>query len=129
MSDGASASFPAMSIEQAHALLAQPGSPLEVGEEVVHGVKTKVWKLAPPTLRDVFNLAAAFGARDYLVYDNDRATISAFRAAAIKFANQLLSDGVKKGDRIALIMRNLPEWPVAFMGAVLAGAIITPLKL
>ena len=35
---------------------------------------------------------------------------------------------MKKGDRVALIMRNLPEWPVAFYGAAILGAIVTPLN-
>jgi long-chain acyl-CoA synthetase len=35
---------------------------------------------------------------------------------------------VRKGDRVAVIMRNLPEWPVAFFAAVLTGAIVTPLN-
>jgi long-chain acyl-CoA synthetase len=36
--------------------------------------------------------------------------------------------GLKKGDRVALVMRNLPEWPVVFLGALLAGAIVVPLN-
>jgi long-chain acyl-CoA synthetase len=35
---------------------------------------------------------------------------------------------VKKGDRVAVAMRNLPEWPAAFFGAALTGAIVTPLN-
>jgi long-chain acyl-CoA synthetase len=120
--------FPAMSIEQAHALLTAPGTMLEVGEGEVRGVKMKIWKNAPPTLKEVFLLSAAFGPRTYLVSDDERATIAEFRSAAAKFSHQLIADGVKPGDRVALIMRNLPEWPVAFFGAILAGAIITPLN-
>ena len=40
----------------------------------------------------------------------------------------LTARGLKKGDRVALAMRNLPEWPVVFMGALLAGAIVVPLN-
>ncbi len=120
--------YPAMTIEQAHALLTAPGTMLEVGEGDVRGIRMKVWKNAPPTLREVFAISAMFAGRDYLVHENERATIGQFRAAAAKFAHQLIADGVKPGDRVALIMRNLPEWPVAFFGAVLAGAIITPLN-
>ncbi|HET9231014.1 MAG TPA: class I adenylate-forming enzyme family protein [Vitreimonas sp.] len=120
--------FPAMSIEQAHAILGQPGSMLEVGEEEVGGVRMKVWKAAPPTLRHIFELAAAFAPRDHLVLEDERATIGQTRAAAITFARRLIDDGVKPGDRVAIIMRNLPEWPVAFWAAVLVGAIATPLN-
>jgi long-chain acyl-CoA synthetase len=119
---------PAMSIAQAHGLLTQPGSMFELGEADIRGVSFKIWKNAPPTLREVFMLGGLFGARDHLVFEDERATISAFQAAAAKMAHQFVADGVKKGDRVAIIMRNLPEWPVAFWGAVLAGAIVTPLN-
>ena len=39
-----------------------------------------------------------------------------------------MADGVRKGDRVAIIMRNLPEWSVAFWAASLVGAIVTPLN-
>jgi long-chain acyl-CoA synthetase len=119
---------PAMSIAQAHALLTQPGSMFELSEADIHGVSFKIWKNAPPTLREVFMLGSLFGPRDHLVFEDERATVSAFQAAATKMAHQLVADGVKKGDRVAIVMRNLPEWPVAFWGAVLAGAIVTPLN-
>lgn len=87
----------------------------------------KVWKNAPPTLREVYAAGGLFAGRDHLVFEEERAS-AAFQAAANKFAHQLVADGVKPGDRVAIIMRNLPEWPVAFWGAVLAGAIVTPLN-
>ncbi|MES1156852.1 MAG: class I adenylate-forming enzyme family protein [Alphaproteobacteria bacterium] len=128
-SDGAAGAFPAMPIAQAHALLGQPGSMFEVGEAEIRGVKLKVWKAAPPSLRDIFNLAAAFGpTREHLVFENERATVAGFRAASATLARRLIAEGVKKGDRVALVMRNLPEWPVAFWASVLTGAIVTPLN-
>ncbi len=120
--------FPAMSIERAHALLTQPGSMFELSEEDIRGIRTKVWKNAPPSLREVFDLGAAFGPREHLVHEDERATIADVRAAAAAMARQFIADGARPGDRIAIIMRNLPEWPVAFWGAVLAGAIATPLN-
>ena len=128
MTEAAKPAFPAMSIAQAHALLTQPGTPLEVGEETVRGIRMKVWKNAPPTLREVYALAEPFGPRDHLVFEDERATVASFRKAVSKFAHQLIADGVKPGDRVAVIMRNVPEWPVAFWAAVLVGAIATPLN-
>ncbi len=43
-------------------------------------------------------------------------------------AEELVKQGVKKGDRVVIAMRNLPEWPAAFFGNLLAGAIATPLN-
>ena len=120
--------YPAMSIEQAHAILGQPGSMLEVGEAEIRGVRMKIWKNAPPTLRHVFDIGAMFAARDHLVLDDERATVGQTRAAAIAFARRLIDDGVKPSDRVAIVMRNLPEWPVAFWAGVLVGAIVTPLN-
>jgi long-chain acyl-CoA synthetase len=127
MQDGAPG-FPAMSIAQAHTLLSQPGSMFETAEANVNGVRMKVWAAAPPTLREIFDRAAAFGPRDHLVFEDERATVTAFRTAAARFAARLAADGVTKGDRVAVAMRNLPEWPAVFWGAVLAGAIVTPLN-
>src|SRR5262249_50887852 len=90
---GASPNFPAMSIAQAHALLNQPGSMFEIGEADIRGVKTKIWKNAPPTLAALFDLVAPWGPRDYLVLEDERATFDAFRRAACAFAAQLQADG------------------------------------
>jgi long-chain acyl-CoA synthetase len=117
-----------MSIAEAHAKLMAPGAPFEIAEKVIRGVPTRIWKNAPPTLRDVFLNGQRFADREFLVYEDDRATYADFGKATIALARQLQADGVKKGDRVAVIMRNLPEWPVAFWAGELAGAIVTPLN-
>ena len=94
----------------------------------IRGIDTRVWKNAPPTLRHVFLNGRAFADREFLVCEDDRATYEAFARATLTLAHRLQADGVKKGDRVAVIMRNLPEWPVVFWAAVLAGAIVTPLN-
>jgi long-chain acyl-CoA synthetase len=131
MTDAASAPaipWPAMSIEQAHALITGPGSPLEVEEIDIRGVRTKVWKHLPPTLRDTVETGRTFGDKVFLVYEDERVTFEAFHRAVAAFAKDLQARGLKKGDRVALVMRNLPEWPVAFYGAISLGAIVTPLN-
>ena len=123
------AGFPAMSIAQAHQLLVStPASPFEIEEREIHGVKIKTWKNAPPTLKEVHELNRPFGPRTYIVLDDDRVTFDDHRAAVGHLAKRLVEDGVKKGDRVAIIMRNLPEWSVAFWAAALIGAIVTPLN-
>jgi long-chain acyl-CoA synthetase len=121
-------SWPAMSIEQAHALLTAPGSVMEMEEIDIRGVKTRVWKHLPPNLRSVVEIGRAFPSRVFLVYEDERVTFEAFYRAVAALAEELKSKGVKKGDRVALIMRNLPEWPVAFYAAASLGAIVTPLN-
>jgi long-chain acyl-CoA synthetase len=117
-----------MSVAEAHARLTGPGSPFEIEEKVIRGVPTRTWKNAPPTLRDVFLNGQRFKDREFLVYENDRATFDSFGRATVALAHRLIADGVKKGDRVAVIMRNLPEWPVCFWAGQLVGAIVTPLN-
>jgi long-chain acyl-CoA synthetase len=117
-----------MSIAEAHRRMAAPGSMLEVEEREVRGVRIKTWKNAPPTLAEVFAMSQFFADRTYMVNDDERVTFDAHRRAVARLAARLVADGVKKGDRIAIIMRNLPEWSVAFWAAALAGAIVTPLN-
>jgi long-chain acyl-CoA synthetase len=120
--------WPAMSIAEAHRILTAPGARFEMEEVVVRGVPTRVWKTVPPTLRDLFLIARGHGAREFVVYEDDRANYDAFARAALALAAELQAEGVEKGDRVALIMRNLPEWPVAFFAAAIVGAIVTPLN-
>jgi long-chain acyl-CoA synthetase len=117
-----------MSIQQAHALLTQPGSPLETEELDIRGVKTKVWKNAPPSLRAVVEASRAHGEKVFLVYEDERVTYEAFYRAVSKLARAMAEQGVVKGDRVAVIMRNLPEWVVAFYAAAALGAVVTPLN-
>ena len=124
----AAAAWPAMSIAEAHALLTAPGQPFEMEEVLIRGRPVRTWKNAPPTLRDVFVAGRAHGDKVFLVLDDERVTFDAFSRATLKLAAQLQADGVGKGDRVAVVMRNLPEWPVAFFAASLVGAIVTPLN-
>ncbi len=120
--------FPAMSIAEAHQRLAAPGSLFEVEEREIRGTRIKTWKNAPPSLAMIFAMSAAYADRTYLVNDDERVTFEGHRRAVTRLAARLVADGVRKGDRVAIIMRNLPEWSVAFWAASLAGAIVTPLN-
>src|SRR5437764_1930831 len=129
MSDTHAETWPVMSLAEADARLNVPGSAFEWQEIDIRGVNTRVWKNAPATLRDIFlNGRAAFASRTFLVYQDDRTTFEGFARAALTIAHRLAQEGVQKGDRVAIAMRNLPEWPAAFYGAILAGAIATPLN-
>jgi long-chain acyl-CoA synthetase len=120
--------WPAMSIAQAHALITQPGAVTETEELTIRGVKTKVWKNAPPTVRSVVEASRAHGEKIFLVYEDERVSFEAFFRAVARLAQAMADQGVTKGDRVAVIMRNLPEWVVAFYAAASLGAIVTPLN-
>jgi len=120
--------WPALSLEEAHAHLTASGAPFETIEITVRGVTMPVWRHVPATAAEAFAAARAFGDREFLVHQDERITYGAFARASLAVADLLVRRGLKKGDRVALVMRNLPEWPSVFMGALLAGAIVVPLN-
>jgi long-chain acyl-CoA synthetase len=122
------ANWPAMSIAQATALLTAPGAPFEMETLEIRGRPTRTWKNAPPSLQHCFAAGRAHGSRIFLVHEGERVTFEAFARATIQLADHMKALGVKPGDRVAIAMRNVPEWPVAFYAAQLAGAIVTPLN-
>jgi len=121
-------SWPVLSLAEAHARLTAPGQPFETVEALVRGVPTHVWKHVPATAVEAFDRARLFGDRAFLVHGQERISYDGFVRATLKVAQLLGESGVQKGDCVALVMRNLPEWPVVFMGALLAGAIAVPLN-
>ena len=121
-------SWPALSLADAHDRLTAPGAPFETVEIAVRGLPMKVWKHVPATAVEAFQRARAHGAAEFLVYRGERVRYDGFCRASLAVAHLLAARGLKKGDRVALAMRNLPEWPVVFLGALLAGAIVVPLN-
>lgn len=122
--------WPALSIAQANAALAGPGSPVELEDAVIRGVAMKVYKNAPPNIPVILDLAAQqFPEHTYLVYQNERVTFRALQLAVRRLAAEMRTRyGVQKGDRVAVIMRNYPQWPLAFYAALSLGAIATPMN-
>jgi long-chain acyl-CoA synthetase len=120
--------WPAMSLREAHAFLTAPNSRFALEEVIIRGVPTRCWKHAPPTLAEVLATGRLYGNRDFLVYEDERVSFESFWRASSAVAAELKSRGVEKGDRVAIIMRNLPEWAAAFYGAAVIGAIVTPLN-
>ncbi len=120
--------WPAMSLADATAALTAPGARFETELAVIRGVETRVWKNAPPTLRFLTQAVRAYGPRVFTIYEDERITYEAHYRAVSHLAQKMRDMGVEKGDRVALAMRNLPEWPVIFFAAVSIGAIIVPLN-
>ena len=122
------AGWPAMDLGEVQDLLCAPGARFEMETVPIRGVLTRVWKNAPPTLAELVRLGRNHGDAIFLVYEDERVSYEAWYRAVVVLAEHLQSLGVVKGDRVALAMRNLPEWPVAFFAAVSIGAICVPLN-
>lgn len=116
-------------IEEAYAELTAPGARFEVIDDSIRGVSTKVYRNAPEHLRVVLDRAERHGSAISLAYEDERWTFADVRRHAAGFA-YVLADryGVGHGDRVAIAVRNYPEWITAFWGVVSIGAIAVPLN-
>jgi long-chain acyl-CoA synthetase len=60
------------------------------------------------------------------IFFNKKRSYKSVSDAAWRFANGLKRLGVKKGDRVALVLPNTPQFVIAFYGALRAGAVVVP---
>lgn len=109
---------------EAIARLSAPGTHYEFAEETINGNPCRIFKNAPLTIRALFEHSQKFADYDYLVYEDERFTYGRTHGEVAKLAQALKEDlGVKKGDRVAIGMRNYPEWIISFMAITSLGGI------
>jgi long-chain acyl-CoA synthetase len=120
--------WPVMSMAETERRLTAPGGKFEMETVTIGGVATRVWKNAPPSLRYLIEAARGHGERVFTIYEDERVTYEATWRAVTTLAAHLRALGIGPGDRVALAMRNLPEWPVAFFAATAIGAVMVPLN-
>jgi len=116
-------------IAEVNQMLTAPGAICEIVETQIRGVSTRVWKNAPPSLRAVLDFSRLHGDLDFLVYEDERVTFAEHYGAVATLARRMVEDwGLRKGDRVAIAMRNYPEWSVVFWATVVVGAVSVPLN-
>ncbi|MGY6501812.1 MAG: class I adenylate-forming enzyme family protein [Acidimicrobiales bacterium] len=103
--------------------LLAPGTMFEMTETEVRGVPMRVFAGAPPSMRSVWELASAYGDRPYIVFEDERLTYAEVDARIRALAHHLRdAHGVGSGDRVAIAMRNYPEWVIGYWATVSIGA-------
>ncbi|MDD9968648.1 MAG: class I adenylate-forming enzyme family protein [Myxococcales bacterium] len=115
--------------DQAVAALSTDSSPYALTTETIRGTEYRVFKHALTNLGQVYALSTMHDGKTLLVYEDERYDVSEVRQRAHNLAHHLVHDlGIKKGDRVALAMRNYPEWCFTYMAATMVGAVIVPLN-
>ena len=95
-----------------------------VTERQVAGVPRRVFTHAAPTVLDILTSGRGHGSTDFLVFGDQRWSFDQFFADVDAVAAVLQHDiGVKPGDRVAIAMRNCPDWVLIFAAAVHVGAV------
>ncbi len=119
----------ALSYQEALAQLTAPGAPFATSDLEVDGVTYKVFDRAAGTMRDLFATARQNADSVYLVYEDERWTFGDVMAQVDGIAKVLVEHyGVQKGDRVAIGMRNYPEWITSFAAITSIGAISVSLN-
>lgn len=119
-------------MDQWNRLLAEltgPGGEFEVAEQEVLGGRMRVYTKGPATLRDIVALSQLHGDRDFLLYEDYRCTYGEHYRLVAALSHHLLQEcGLVPGDRVAIAMRNYPEWAPVFWAVQAAGLIAVPLN-
>ena len=113
-----------MTFLEANTAVTGPGQIFELIDGEVRGVKMKVFKNAPAHLGQVFAGSRGHGDKTFLVYEDEIITFAQAADRIDALASLLVNTyGVKKGDRVAVAMRNFPEWVMSFAAIISVGAI------
>jgi acyl-CoA synthetase (AMP-forming)/AMP-acid ligase II len=108
----------------AMAQLTAPGAPYEL----LAGDDGRYYAQAPTNLVEAFAVARQHGDKEFLVYEGERRSFNDLMDEADALGAALQARGVAPGDRVALAMRNYPEWMAAFIGVISIGAVIVPVN-
>lgn len=105
-------------------LTLQEGGLFEVARQMVNGQSLLGYVNAPNSLRDMWLLATGHGDAEYLIYNDERWTYTQAAQEVAAFASYLRAQGVNPGDRVAIAMRNYPEWVLAHWAINAIGAVV-----
>lgn len=115
--------------ERLVAELVSPGGEFEIVPREINGIPMRVYATGPTTLREVVEASRSFGDGDFLVYRNERWTYAEHYRLVARIAASLRErEGLVRGDRVAIAMRNYPEWSAVFWAVQAAGMIAVPLN-
>src|ERR1700745_4454603 len=81
------------------------------------------------TLGDLVDeMAAAAPGAEALVFRDERLDYAGLKARVDEFARALLAVGIRRGDRVALLVTNRTEWIVGAFAAVKIGALVAAIS-
>ena len=119
-----------MSYADAVAAVTAPGQRFETGTVGHRRASPRPCSsTSPNSLRDLFDTARARGDDTFLVYEDERWSFAEVMARVDALGALLVETyGVRQGDRVAIGMRNYPEWVVAFAAITSVGAVSVSLN-
>ncbi len=102
--------------------------PFELVEDSSLGYPVKLYRHAPPKMRAILETTRQFDDRVFLVYHDEEITYREHFRRVAALARELHARGVRKGDRVAIGMRNYPEWVISFWACQAIGAVVVAIN-
>jgi acyl-CoA synthetase (AMP-forming)/AMP-acid ligase II len=116
-------------MDEGLAALTGEGAPLALGSITLNRVDLPLIATVPPALPQYFaHYAAEHKDKVFLVAGEERLTFAEVYAEAEKVARTLVDEGLQKGERVGIAMRNSPSWITLYMGITMAGGVATLLN-
>jgi long-chain acyl-CoA synthetase len=120
-------------IPRSEAALLGPGGPFEIADEVVLGERMRVFRRRARSLAELVVRAQARGDAEAMVFADGagerRFTFAEVAGRVAAGAARLRDEhGVGRGDRVAILAANCPEWIFAFWATVSLGAVAVGLN-
>lgn len=111
-----------------HQLTTQ-GAPFELVSIEIKGHKYLSYKNSPDTVRELIDKGREFSEQPFLTYMGATTSYCEFFKRVDSLAWQLQKEyQLKSGDRIAIAMRNRPEWVESYAAIMQIGAVVVPLN-
>lgn len=111
-------------LEAAKAQLTGPGGPFEIIETDILGQRIRDFKNRPNSIREIWLSTAQFVDRTYIVYEEERITYGEAHRQVNSVAGWLFERGIVPGDRVAIAMRNYPEWMLIYWACASIGVTV-----
>ncbi|MEM1142324.1 MAG: class I adenylate-forming enzyme family protein [Pseudomonadota bacterium] len=109
--------------------LTAEGAPFAMTEMALGDAQYRVYKTIPENVGAYCKMMLNHADKDFAVYLDERYTFAEAYAHASSLACALTQDlGVRKGDRVAILSRNNPQWMMSFIAIVSVGAIAVPMN-
>jgi long-chain acyl-CoA synthetase len=109
--------------------LTAKGQAFEVNTVQLDGVEYLNFATLPANLGQYFLVMLQHAQKDFAVYLNERYTFAQGYQHSCEFGAALVQRyGLAKGDRVAILSRNNPQWMMAFIGITSVGGVAVPMN-
>jgi long-chain acyl-CoA synthetase len=116
-------------LDASYKQLTAAGAPWELEQKIINGIPYRLYKNAPKTVKELLDAGRQYAEKEFLFYQAERWTFARYFRQADQIAELLYhAYGIRKGDRVAIAMRNYPEWMLAFAAISNLGAVVVCLN-